>query len=122
MIVAAPDGQTKQLYCDFQVFRAIAILVACCALTGCVSQPDLYAPPAQRKPLDRELLSRLQPMLEMDDPNADAHIINDIFQRTPDVPWRWTRKRPEIEVPLKSVPVHRRRRPEQLLETRFDGQ
>jgi hypothetical protein len=34
-------------------------------------------------------------MLEMDDPNADAHIVADILKRTPDVPWRWARKRPK---------------------------
>jgi hypothetical protein len=85
------------------VFRALTPLLICCALSSCVSQPDIYAPPAQRKPLDREFLNRLQPMLDMDDPNADAHIVADILKRTPDVPWRWARKRPEIQVPLKSV-------------------
>jgi hypothetical protein len=99
----APVGQGKQLYCEFRVFRTIAIIVGCCALSACVSQPDVYAPPAQRKPLDRELLARWQPFLEMDDPNADAHIVADILGRAPEVPWRWTRKRPEIEVALKSV-------------------
>lgn len=68
-----------------------------------MSQPDVYAPPAQRKPLDREFLTRLQPMLDMDDPNTDAHVVAGILQGTPDVPWRWTRKRPEIKIPLRSV-------------------
>lgn len=93
----------NQLYCDFRVYRSLALILTGCALSACVSQPDIYAPPAQRKPLDREFLTRLQPMLDMDDPNADAHIVTDILKGTPDVPWRWTRKRPEIQLPLKGV-------------------
>lgn len=71
-------------------------------LCGCVSQPDFYAPPAQRKPLD-ETLARLEPVVEMSSPTIDQSIVQDIAKGPQTTPWRWTGKRPTVTVGLRST-------------------
>jgi hypothetical protein len=85
------------------VNRAIPALLLCLFSAACVSQPEIYAPPAQRKPLDQEILVRSQPMLEMSDPSVDRFIVSDIAKGQQPSPWRWTGKRPTVKIPLKTV-------------------
>jgi hypothetical protein len=72
-------------------------------LEACVSQPEIYAPPAQRKPLDQEILQRTKQMLEMSDPGIDRDIVADIAKGQQSSPWRWTAKRPTVRIMLKST-------------------
>jgi hypothetical protein len=57
------------------------------ALTGCGRLPETYAPPAQSVPPPAPDTSPM--MLEMDQPDLDAHIVKDVHPRY-DTPWRWT--------------------------------
>jgi hypothetical protein len=70
---------------------------------ACVSQPEIYAPPAQRKPLDQDVLVRTQPMLDMSEPSVERYIVNDIARGQQPAAWRWTGQRPAVKVVLKST-------------------
>lgn len=83
--------------------RTLTLLLTALVLSGCVSQPDIYAPPAQRKPLEPERLPRMIPMVVMSDPSCEQFFVQDILTGEQSAPWRWTRKRPTVKVALKSV-------------------
>jgi hypothetical protein len=63
----------------------------------------VYAPPAQRKPLDRDLLLRADPLLELGNNDSEKFFVADIIMGPTMAGWRWARKRPTIRLPLKSV-------------------
>lgn len=63
----------------------------------------MYAPPAQRKPLDRDLLLRADPLLDIAASDAEKFFAGDIITGPTMAGWRWARKRPAIRLPLKSV-------------------
>ncbi len=83
--------------------RIILPLLLCLGLEACVSQPEIYAPPAQRKPLDQEVLVRTKLILEMSDPTVDRDIVADIAKGQQSSPWRWTGKKPTVHISLKSA-------------------
>ena len=68
------------------------------ALTGCISQPQLYAPPIQREPmLNGQAPKAPKDMLKMSDKETDAFIVQDIAKGTPDAS-RWTGQRPTVRL------------------------
>ncbi len=73
------------------------------ALAACITQPDIYAPPAQRKPLDQQTLVVTQPMLDMSDATIDSQLVADIMRGPQTQPWRWTMQHPKIRLHLKSA-------------------
>lgn len=85
------------------MLRIILLAITCLCLEACVSQPEIYAPPAQRKPLDPEVLVRTKLMLEMSDPGIERYIVADIAKGQQASPWRWTAKRPTVRISLKST-------------------
>jgi len=91
-------------YTAFSVdFRIVPPLLGCALLASCVSQPDVYAPPAQRKPLDQEILARKVPVVDFSEASADSSIVQDIAKGGQPGPWRWTGKRPTIRLTLLST-------------------
>ena len=67
-------------------------------LTGCINQPQTYAPPIQREPmLDGQAPKLPKEILRMSDRETDAYIVQDIPRGSPDA-WRWTGKRPSVQV------------------------
>jgi len=72
-------------------------------MAGCSSTPDVYAPPAQRKPLAVSQPSFVGSFVTMSDPNADAYIVRDIARSVEAGTWRWTNRRPELQFYLPSV-------------------
>lgn len=67
-------------------------------LTGCISQPQIYAPPIQREPmLDGQAPKPPKDMLKMSDRETDAFIVQDIPKGGNDA-WRWTGKRPTVRL------------------------
>jgi hypothetical protein len=86
--------------------RALAGLPLVLVLAGCVSQPDIYAPPAQRKPLN-ENLSRYEPVLEMSDPTNEPLFMEDIAKGPQSASWRWTGKRPIVKLAVHSTSNYR---------------
>ncbi len=85
------------------MIRALTLLAVSVITSACVSQPEIYAPPAQRKPLDQEILVRAQPMLDMSDPTVERYFVADIAKGVQSSPWRWTGPRPSVRVTLKST-------------------
>jgi hypothetical protein len=70
---------------------------------ACVTQPEIYAPPAQRRPLDQEILVRTAPVLDMGDPNSERYFVSDIARGAQQASWRWTGPRPTVKLALRSV-------------------
>ncbi len=105
-------------YTAVSVHRVAPVAFLCLVLAGCVSQPDIYAPPAQRKPLD-ENLSRLQPMLEMSNPMAEQFFVQDIAAGPQTTPWRWTGKRPTVRIALRSTSNYRMQAVFAIADTTF---
>jgi hypothetical protein len=88
-------------YTAFSVHHCLfAVSLACAFLTSCVSQPDIYAPPAQRKPLDQQTLIRKSPMIDLSEPGADKSIVQDIPTGVQASSWRWTGQRPTVRLTL----------------------
>lgn len=77
------------------------MLVAAAALVcSCVSQPDTYAPPTQRKPLSVEDQSALKPFLNMNDPEAKFYLVKDVSPALEGGVWRWARQNPTLMLTL----------------------
>jgi hypothetical protein len=62
-------------------------------LTGCVSIPDTYRPPIERKPMVGGYHSELRDFIAMSDPAASDHIVNGISGKVEAGAWRWTDER-----------------------------
>ena len=88
-------------YTSFSVpHRLFAVSLACVFLIGCISQPDIYAPPAQRRPLDQQTLVRKTPMIDLSEAGADESFVQDIPTAGQPSSWRWTGKRPTVRLTL----------------------
>lgn len=74
-------------------FCAISVLL----LTGCVKQPDIFAPPEQRRPLIIDEDTKLSNYVAMNASNASDHFVQDILPELNDGKWRWTLKRPALQ-------------------------
>lgn len=68
-------------------------------LGGCQKMPDPYTPAAQRKTI--EDYPRLTPVVNMWDPYAQSHFVQDISE-TLTGGWRWCQQRPTVRVPVVS--------------------
>jgi hypothetical protein len=102
--IPAVRGRPPLRYTAFSVhFRSAPALLGCVFLASCVSQPDIYAPPAQRKPLDEEILVRKVPVIDFSQAGADSSIVQDIARGGQPGPWRWTGKRPTVRLTLLSA-------------------
>ena len=69
-------------------------------LAGCVTQPEVYAPPMQRKPAAGPDTSRLKHFVAMNDAAADDHILRDINRAVEGGTWRWTGPKPTLRLVL----------------------
>ena len=83
-----------------KVAMALALFVC---ITACVTMPEVYAPPVQRKPALADESPRISKrLLRMIEPETDAYIVQDI-PRNEKGPWRWARKRPTVRIYLTST-------------------
>ncbi len=73
----------------------------CGLLCGCSNLPDPYAPPAQRPFF--EAPPEAARILDMADPDAEGHFVQDISAELQGNTWRWTGKRPTIRLHLNAV-------------------
>jgi hypothetical protein len=63
-------------------------------LTGCVSIPDTYRPPIERKPMvGGSSHAKLREFIEMSNAAAPDHIVNGISGKVEAGAWRWTDER-----------------------------
>ena len=69
-------------------------------LAGCVSIPDTYAPPMERRPVTGFDTNSFASMVGMNEPGARIHIIKDVSPTLESGAWRWTGKRPELRFAL----------------------
>ncbi|HBY58657.1 MAG TPA: hypothetical protein DEH78_02470 [Solibacterales bacterium] len=79
------------------------------ALTGCVSIPDTYAPPMQRKPVTGPEPSSLREFVRVDEPAAEVHFLRDISPHVEAGRFRWTQQKPTFQFQLKDI-SHRKLR------------
>ncbi len=74
----------------------LGLLVLALLLAGCVSIPDTYAPPMERRPVTGYDDSSFGGVVSMSDASALAHIVKDISPELESGAWRWTLQRPEL--------------------------
>ncbi|MDX2152423.1 MAG: hypothetical protein SFV54_16915 [Bryobacteraceae bacterium] len=79
------------------------------AFTGCVSIPDTYAPPMQRKPVTGPEPSSLREFVRVDEPGAEVHFLRDVSQHVEAGRFRWTQQKPTFQFQLKDR-LHRKLR------------
>ena len=72
-------------------------------LTACVTIPDSYAPPMQRKPLDIIEPSSAKFYLRMGDAITANNIVGDVNEAIESGSWRWTKRKPTLRFQLKRV-------------------
>jgi len=65
-------------------------------MAGCVSIPDTYAPPMDRRPVTGYGANSFGGVVGMSDPSALAHIVKDVSPTLESGAWRWTLQRPEL--------------------------
>lgn len=85
------------------MLRIYTTAAGLCLLCGCAGLPEFYAPPPQRQPVERELLVRDQPLLDMGNPTVERYFVSDIDRGPQAASWRWTGQHPTIRIPLKST-------------------
>jgi hypothetical protein len=85
--------------------RAGAALAAAllAAMTGCVSIPDTYAPPEQRKPLSLDEPSGLKSFIRLNEASAPIHFVRDVRKNLEGGTWRWTAQKPTLMFNLTST-------------------
>jgi len=75
----------------------IAIAGAALALCGCQNMPEPYAPPVQRQRFENFQPYRVNRVLNMADPDARDHFVQDIADKLEGT-WRWTAQRPTVSL------------------------
>ena len=69
---------------------------------ACQNMPGPYAPPVQRQPLEDFRPYRMSAVVNMSDEDAKQHFVKDITWLDAGS-WRWTGKRPTVQVRVRSV-------------------
>ncbi len=64
--------------------------------------PESYAPPVQRQPFESFRPYRIKRVVNMNDPDAPAHIVKDINSHAEGM-WRWTQQTPTVKVKVRST-------------------
>ena len=75
----------------------VATALLCCFTTGCVSIPNTYAPPVQRKPLTGPDPGSLKAYVRMNESGAEAHLLKDVNTYVEGAGYRWTKQNPTLE-------------------------
>ncbi len=84
-------------------FSAAALALQAALFVACVSQPDYYAPPTQRRAGLAPGTSRLRHYIRMNDPAAPDHILRDISETVEADSWRWTAQRPLLRFVVPTI-------------------
>jgi hypothetical protein len=70
-------------------------------LSACSAVPEDYPPPEQRTGLG--LRARARSWINMNDPDAPAHIVRDVSDAVEAGSWRWTFRRPQLKFFLAGI-------------------
>lgn len=76
------------------------ILLGVVLLCGCQDLPGPYPPPEQRQPFEGFAPYRVHRIVDMGDGDANDHIVGGVIGDKGS--WRWTGKRPEVRVFLRT--------------------
>ncbi len=79
------------------------MLVLTLAGAGCVSIPNTYAPPMERRPVTGYGFNAFGSMVAMNAPDAPEHIVQDISPKVESGAWRWAFRRPVMRFALTRV-------------------
>lgn len=79
--------------------RALLLLTSLLA-AGCLKQPDIFAPPEQRRPLVINGKAGLSHFIHMNAPEAPDHFVADIVPQLHDNHFRWTLQKPALQFRL----------------------
>lgn len=84
--------------------RARLILVSLLILlSACVTIPDSYAPPIQRKPIDGIEPAAGKAFVRMGETSAASYIVGDVNEAIEGGGWRWTKRKPTLRLQLKRI-------------------
>jgi hypothetical protein len=78
-------------------YISLLVLLLACA---CQRLPEVYPPPEQRHPVEGNIGERASMMIEMRDPIAPTHFVQDIKPKLEGGYWRWTGKKPTLKILL----------------------
>ncbi len=70
------------------------------SLAACVSIPDTYAPPIERRPVTGYEANTIRSVVYMNDASAQAYILRDVSPTLEAGAWRWAFQRPELRFVL----------------------
>lgn len=88
---------------NFVNWRILLVVVLAGTLCSCLQMPDAYAPPVQRKPMEQAPPYRTSRIINMNDPDAEAHMVKDIVRHLEGGSWRWAQQRPTVQVVIRNV-------------------
>jgi hypothetical protein len=75
----------------------VALAIAAAFLSGCQNMPQPYAPPVQRQPIEDARPHRVSRMVNVTDPGAETHFVQDI-SGVREGSWRWTQQKPTVKI------------------------
>jgi hypothetical protein len=78
-------------------FACLLVFCGVLLLGACDRPPEIYAPPLQRHPVQGYNPGPEAMMVEMNDPDANLHIVKDIYAQN-DPSWRWTSQHPTVQL------------------------
>jgi hypothetical protein len=79
------------------ILNRLALLCCLLSLAACDRPPESYAPPEQRHPVEGYNPGPDAMMVEMNQPDANLHIVKDIYGPS-DPSWRWTSQNPTVQL------------------------
>jgi hypothetical protein len=80
------------------LIRTAFALLSLLSLAACDRLPESYPPPEQRQPLAGFNAGPEAMMVSVENPDADAVIVKDIYGYSKGIPWRWTGQEPTVRV------------------------
>jgi hypothetical protein len=76
----------------------ILCVILLALLCSCERYPDSYPPPEQRHPVEGLNPGTDPMMVEMSNPDASWHVVQDIEPGAPGDLWRWTNQNPSLKI------------------------
>lgn len=90
-------SRVEQVGIVAEVKRISALAPWVLILSACQTQPETFAPPVQRQPIEEFRPYRATRIINMVDSDAESHFVKDITGMVQSN-WRWAQKRPTIRL------------------------
>ena len=85
------------------MMRVGGLILAVAWLAGCQRQPETFAPPVQRQPLEEFRPYRSARVVQMNDGDAEAFFVQDVTGGKAETSWRWAGKKPTLRFHPRSI-------------------